>query len=124
MSYVSSLGIYVNKVTDLIGNVNDDVVEIVEELIEDSLEENYPDYYEKEDEVIWLREKLEDAESFYQQQLEIIKEQISKLKKLDKELNVLYDYLEDSKRINRDKIKKSVSKIDVEDIIVSLDSIL
>lgn len=124
MSYVSSLGIYVNKVEDLIGKVNNDVVEIVEELIEDSLEENYPDYYEKEDEVIWLREKLDDTESFYQQQLKIVKEQISKLKELDKELNVLYDYLEDSKRINRDKIKKSVSKIDIEDVIVSLDSIL
>ena len=124
MSYVSSLGIYVNKVEDLIGKVNNDVVEIVEELIEDSLEENYPDYYEKEGEVIWLREKLDGAESFYQQQLEIVKEQINKLKELDKELNVLYDYLEDSKRINRDKIKKSISKMDIEDVIVSLDSIL
>lgn len=124
MSYVSSLGVYVNKVTDLIGNVNDDVVEIVEELIEDSLEENYPDYYEKEYEVIWLREKLNCSERLAKEQEKVIKEQISKLKELDKELNVLYDYLEDSKRINRDKIKKSVSKIDVEDIIVSLDSIL
>lgn len=124
MSYVSSLGVYVNKVEDLIGKVNDDVVEIVEELISDSLEEEFDGYYEKEDEVIWLREKLDDAESFYQQQLEIVKEQINKLKELDSQLNDLFDYIEDSKRINRDKIKKSISKMGIEDVIVSLDSIL
>ena len=62
MSYVESLGAYINKVEDLRGNVNDDVVEVVEELIEISLEENFEDYYTKEDEVIWLREKLEDSE--------------------------------------------------------------
>ena len=124
MSYVSSLGVYVNKVEDLIGKVNDDVVEIVEELISDSLEEEFDGYYEKEGEIIWLREKLNCSERLAKEQEKVIKEQISKLKELDKELNVLYDYLEDSKRINRDKIKKSVSKIDVEDIIVSLDSIL
>ena len=32
MSYVESLGAYINKVEDLRGNVNDDVVEVVEEL--------------------------------------------------------------------------------------------
>lgn len=124
MSYVSSLGVYVNKVEDLIGKVNDDVVEIVEELIEVSLEEEFDGYYEKEDEVIWLRGKLNYSERLAKEQEKVIKEQISKLKELDKKLNVLYDYLEDSKRINRDKIKKSVSKIDIEDVIVSLDSIL
>ena len=124
MSYVSSLGVYVNKVEDLIGKVNDDVVEIVEELIEVSLEEEFDGYYEKEGEIIWLREKLNCSERLAKEQEKVIKEQISKLKELDKKLNVLYDYLEDSKRINRDKIKKSITKIDVEDIKVSLDSIL
>ena len=123
MSYVESLGTYINKVEDLRGNVNDDVVEVVEELIEVSLEENFEDYYTKEDEVIWLREKLEDSEQVAKEQRKAIKEQIDRLKELDKKLDMLFDYIEDAKRLSREKIKDAIKNIDLNDISEELDFI-
>ena len=124
MSYVESLGTYVNKVEDLRGRVEDDVVEVVEELIEVSLEENFEDYYTKEDEVIWLREKLEDSEQVAKEQRKAIKEQIDRLKELDKKLDMLFDYIEDAKRLSREKIKDAIKNIDLNDISEELDFII
>lgn len=124
MSYVESLGAYINKVEDLRGRVEDDVVEIVEELIEVSLEENFEDYYTKEDEVIWLREKLEDSEQVAKEQRKAIKEQIDRLKELDKKLDILFDYIEDAKRLSREKIKDAIKNIDLNDISEELDFII
>ena len=117
MSYVESLGVYINKVEDLRGNVNDDVVEVVEELIEISLKENFEDYYTKEDEIEWLREKLYHSEK-------VVKEQIGKLKELDEKLDTLFDYLEDAKRLSREKIKDAIKNIDLNDISEELDFII
>ena len=124
MSYVESLGVYINKVEDLRGNVNDDVVEVVEELIEISLKENFEDYYTKEDEVIWLREKLEDSEQVAKEQRKAIKEQIDRLKELDEKLDTLFDYLEDAKKLSREKIKDTIKNIDLNDISEELDFII
>ena len=124
MSYVESLGTYVNKVEDLRGIVEDDVVEMVEELIEVSLEENFEDYYTKEDEVVWLREKLEDFEQVAKEQRKAIKEQIDRLKELDKKLDMLFDYIEDAKRLSREKIKDAIKNIDLNDISEKLDFII
>lgn len=124
MSYVKSLGTYVNKVEDLRGRVEDDVVEMVEELIEVSLEENFEDYYTKEDEIIWLREKLEDSEQVAKEQRKAIKEQIDRLKELDKKLDMLFDYIEDAKRLSREKIKDVIKNIDLNDISEELDFII
>jgi hypothetical protein len=124
MSYVESLGTYVNKVEDLRGRVEDDVVEVVEELIEVSLEENFEDYYTKEDEVIWLREKLEDSEQVAKEQRKAIKEQIDRLKELDKKLDMLFDYIEDAKRLSREKVKDAIKNIDLNDISEELDFII
>ena len=124
MSYVESLGTYVNKVEDLRGRVEDDVVEMVEELIEVSLEENFEDYYTKEDEVIWLREKLEDSEQVAKEQRKAIKEQIDRLKELDKKLDMLFDYIEDAKRLSREKIKDAIKNIDLNDISEELNFII
>ena len=124
MSYVESLGAYINKVEDLRGRVEDDVVEMVEELIEVSLEENFEDYYTKEDEIIWLREKLEDSEQVAKEQRKAIKEQIDRLKELDKKLDMLFDYIEDTKRLSREKIKDAIKNIDLNDISEELDFII
>ena len=124
MSYVESLGAYINKVEDLRGRVEDDVVEMVEELIEVSLEENFEDYYTKEDEIIWLREKLEDSEQVAKEQRKAIKEQIDRLKELDKKLDILFDYIEDAKRLSREKIKDAIKNIDLNDISEELDFII
>ena len=124
MSYVESLGTYVNKVEDLRGRVEDDVVEMVEELIEVSLEENFEDYYTKEDEVVWLREKLEDFEQVAKEQRKAIKEQIDRLKELDKKLDMLFDYIEDAKRLSREKIKDAIKNIDLNDISEELNFII
>ena len=124
MSYVESLGTYVNKVEDLRGRVEDDVVEMVEELIEVSLEENFEDYYTKEDEIIWLREKLEDSEQVAKEQRKAIKEQIDRLKELDKKLDMLFDYIEDAKRLSREKIKDVIKSIDLNDISEELNFII
>ena len=124
MSYVESLGVYINKVEDLRGRVEDDVVEMVEELIEVSLEENFEDYYTKEDEIIWLREKLEDSEQVAKEQRKAIKEQIDRLKELDKKLDMLFDYIEDAKRLSREKIKDVIKSIDLNDISEELDFII
>lgn len=107
MVYVESLGIYVNKIEDLRDKVSEDLYEAVEHLTtveSESIEEDYGN----------LKAEFEAYESMLDDYNSAFNEIINLVDKFDKELNNLYDYVSDSKRINREKILSSLKDIEVD----------
>ena len=107
MVYVESLGIYVNKVEDLRDKVSEDLYQAIEHLTtveSESIEEDYEN----------LKVEFEAYESMLDDYNSAFNEIINLVDKFDKELNNLYDYVSDSKRINREKILSSLKDIEVD----------
>ena len=107
MVYVESLGIYVNRVEDLRDKVSEDLFEAIEYLTyteNEELEDNY--------------ENLKCEFETYELDMEFVRSGFNEIldltDKFEEELNDLYDYVSDAKRINREKILDSLKRIEVE----------
>lgn len=114
--YVESLGIYVNNVEDLRDKISEDMYELIEHLIateNDSLEE---DYCNLKDELEVYEYELESFRSSFNEILSLVN-------KLNKELGELYDYVSNTKRINREKIFNSIKKVKLESIQDIIDNL-
>ena len=107
MIYVPSLEIYVNKVEDLRGRVSEDVYEEIECLFEELDSETSDEYKNLKAEFEAYEWELDHIKSAYNE----IKDLVDKF---EEELDNLYNYVEDTKRINRDKILSSIKKVEVE----------
>lgn len=109
MTYVKTLDVYVNKVEDLRDRVEEDVYEVVEELVYGSMNEISNKYED-------LKYEFEVYESSLEECRTTITEQTRVLYDTSKEIENLIEYLDSASRINRDKIKNILRKIDLVDI--------
>ena len=109
MTYVKTLDVYVSKVEDLRDKIAEDVYEVVEELVEGRMDE-ISDKYEN------LKDEFEVYEASLEECRTTIIEQTSILYDSSKEIENLIEYLNSANRINRDKIKNILRKIDLVDI--------
>ena len=107
MVYVESLGIYVNKVEDLRDKVSEDLYQAIEHLSTVEVESYEEDYWN-------LKEEFEAYEGMLDSYNSAFNEIINLVDKFDKELNNLYDYVSDSKRISREKVLSSLKDIEVD----------
>ena len=109
MTYVKTLDVYINKVEDLRDRVEEDVYEVVEELVYGSMNEISNKYED-------LKYEFEVYESSLEECRSTITEQTRVLYDTSKEIENLIEYLDSASRINRDKIKNILRKIDLVDI--------
>lgn len=107
MVYVESLGIYVNRVEDLRDKVSEDLFEAIEYL-------TYAENEDLEDSYENLKCEFEAYELNMEHMRSGFNEILDLTDKFDNELNDLYDYVSDTKRINREKILDTLKKIEVE----------
>ena len=107
MLYVPTLGIYVNKVEDLRDKVSEDIYDAIECLVEEGNDEIHEKYEILKDEFEVYESELENLRSAYNE----IKDLVDKF---EEELDNLYEYVEDTKRMNRDKILNSIKKVEIE----------
>lgn len=106
MVYVDSLGIYVNKVEDLRDKVSEDIYEVIEHLSSVDTRDIEEKYFNLQDEFEVYEQMLESYRSSFNEILDLVD-------KFDNTLDELYDYVSDSKRIDRKKILSSLKGIDV-----------
>ena len=107
MKYVKELGIYINKVEDLRDKVSEDMYEAIEKLVLNAGEQNDDDYENLKEEFKVYEFELENFRSSFNEILCLVNE-------FENELCNLYDYVCGTKRINREKILNSISKVDVQ----------
>ena len=107
MTYVKELGLYINKVEDLRDKVSEDMYAAIEALVINSGEHSDSEYRNLQDEFEAYESMLDDyRHSFFE--VNCI------LEEYEKKLNKLYDYISDTKRINREKILSSLKDIEVD----------
>lgn len=107
MVYVDSLGIYVNKVEDLRDKVSEDIYEVIEHLSSVDTRDIEEKYFNLQDEFEVYESMLENYRSSFNEILDLVN-------KFDNELDELYDYVSDTKRINRKEILSSLKNIEIE----------
>ena len=107
--YIKELGIYINKVEDLWDKVSEDMYAAIESLVINSGEYSDSEYRNLQDEFETYEVMLDDyRHSFFE--VNCI------LEEYEKKLNKLYDYISDTKRMNRDKILQVLHEVDLDHI--------
>lgn len=105
MVFIESLGIYVNKVDDLRDKISEDLYEAIEHLT--TVESFEKDYWN-------LKEEFEAYELMLDDYSSAFNEIINLVEKFNSELDRIYDYISDAKRLNREKILNSLKDVEVE----------
>ena len=106
MVYVDSLGIYVNKVEDLRDKVSEDMYSVIEHLISVENEEIEEKYFDLQDEFEVCEQELKDCRGSFN-------EILSLTNRFNNMLDDLYEYISDSKRIDRKKILSKLKHIEM-----------
>lgn len=109
MVYVKDLGLYINKVEDLRDKVSEDLYAAIEALVINSGEYSDSEYRN-------LKEEFEAYESMLDDYRHSFFEVNCILEEYEKKLNKLYDYISDTKRMNRDKILQALHEVDLDHI--------
>ena len=109
MIYVKELGLYINKVEDLRDKVSEDMYAAIEALVINSGEYSDSEYRN-------LKEEFEAYESMLDDYRDSFFEVNCILEEYEKKLNKLYDYISDTKRMNRDKILQVLHEVDLDHI--------
>ena len=109
MVYVKDLGLYINKVEDLRDKVSEDLYAAIECLIDNAREYTDTEYRN-------LKEEFEAYESMLDDYRHSFFEVNCILEEYEKKLNKLYDYISDTKRMNRDKILQVLHEVDLDHI--------